>query len=123
MELVSIRERQANYYCEILAYCPIGEFIPLSGGMVLFRWLFQKSMASTTSSPFSSSYANNICVKFQRESIVRSALCIVLTSCVLLCNMRMFLCGTMCTAPDSIFLSSMKLGSKANIQGYESAKL
>lgn len=36
MELVSLLERQANYYCPILAYCPIGEFMPPSG-MVLFR--------------------------------------------------------------------------------------
>lgn len=36
MDFVSFRERRANYYCVILAYCPIGEFIP-SGGMVLFR--------------------------------------------------------------------------------------
>lgn len=64
MDFVSFCGRQANYYCVILAYCPIGEFMPPSG-MVLFRWLFQKSMASTTSSPFSSSYANSICVKCQ----------------------------------------------------------
>jgi hypothetical protein len=71
MGLVSFGERQASYYCVILAYCPIGEFIPPSGGMVLFRWLFQKSMASTTSSPFSSSYANNICVWCQQKLFVK----------------------------------------------------
>lgn len=40
-----------------------------------------------------------------------------LTSCVLLCSMRIFLCGTMWTAPDSMLRSSIKLGSKAKIQG------
>lgn len=47
----------------------------------------------------------------------------LLTSRVLVCSIRMFLCGTMCTAFVSMFLISMKFGSKASIQGYESAKL